>query len=296
MYQQRKYHVLIPFLAPAIILYLVFVLWPYAQSFYISLTSWRGVSANKPFVGLANFRNLVTDPFFWNALKHNGELLIVLPAVTLSLALLFAVLFTQGAKGALGAGFYRVVFFFPQVMSLAIIGVLWQFVYHPSAGLLNGFLNAAGLGRLHQDWLGNPQLALWAVAAVVIWQAVGFYMVLFIAGVQSIPTTYYEAATIDGASRWTAFWRITLPLLWNNVQVALIYIGIFALDMFTIIQVMTEGGPNRATDVVAYYLYTTAFRYSRFGYATAIGVTILFMTLTLSVLTMRVTRRERIEF
>jgi N-acetylglucosamine transport system permease protein len=125
---------------------------------------------------------------------------------------------------------------------------------------------------------------------------VGFYMVLFIAGMQSIPATYYEAAVLDGASRPTMFLRITLPLLWDHVQVALVYIGIAALDFFTIVAVMTEGGPDRASDVVAHYLYTTAFQYGQFGYATAMGVSLLLLTLALSVVTLRVTRRERIEY
>ncbi len=295
MYHQ-KYRLIIPFLFPALLLYAVFVLYPYAQSFYVALTDWKGVSANKRFVGLGNFTKLFGDPQFWNALRHNGILLVALPVITLGLALLFAVLFTQGGKGVIGANFYRVVFFFPQVMAVTIVGILWQFVYHPTLGLLNGALRNIGLGSLQRTWLGDDRTALAAVAAVVIWQAVGFYMVLFIAGIQSIPTTFYEAAVIDGANRWTMFWKITLPLLWDNVQVALIYIGIGALDLFTIIQVMTEGGPNRATDVVARYMYSTAFSYAQFGYATAIGVSLLFMTLTLSALTFALTRRERIEF
>lgn len=292
----HKYRLIVPFLAPALLLYGVFVFWPYAQSFYVAMTDWRGVSANRNFVGLANFGRLLRDPQFWNALKHNGEMLVFLPIVTLTLALLFAALFTQGGRPVPGAGFYRVVFFFPQVMAVAIVGVLWQFVYHPTLGLMNGALRQSGLGGLQRTWLGDERTALWAVAAVIVWQAVGFYMVLFIAGIQSIPVSLYEAALLDGANRWTMFWRLTLPLLWDNVQVALIYIGIGALDFFTIVQVMTEGGPNRASDVVARYMYATAFQYSQFGYATAIGVSLLFMTLTLSILTFTVTRRERIEF
>ena len=295
MYHQR-YRLIVPFLAPAILLYFVFVLWPYLQSFYVALTDWRGVSANRRFVGLSNFNRLIHDPDFWNALRHNGALLIFLPIVTLTLALLFAALFTQGGRGVPAANFYRVVFFFPQVMAVTIIGILWAFVYHPSAGLVNNFLRLVGAGGLQRTWLGDQATALWAVAAVVVWQAVGFYMLLFLSGIQSIPTTYYEAAVIDGANRWTMFWRITFPLLWDNIQVALVYIGIGALDMFTLVQVMTEGGPNKATDVVARYMYATAFQYAQFGYATAIGVALLFMTLTLSVLTLTLTRRERIEF
>jgi N-acetylglucosamine transport system permease protein len=292
----QKYRLVVPFLAPSLLLYGLFVLWPFSQSFYVALTDWKGVSPSRNFVGLENFSRLVQDPFFWSALKHNATLLVVLPAVTLILALLFAALFTQGGRGVPGAGFYRVLFFFPQVMAVAIVGVLWSFIYHPSLGLLNGFLQVIGLGGLQRAWLGDEAAALWAVAAVVVWQAVGFYMVMFIAGIQSIPSTFYEAAILDGANRWSMFRRITLPLLWHHVQVALVYIGIGALDFFTIVQVMTEGGPNRASEVVAHYMYTTAFQYAQFGYATAIGVSLLFMALTLSMLTLSVSRRDQIEF
>jgi N-acetylglucosamine transport system permease protein len=294
--QTRKYRLIVPFLAPSLLLYAVFVLWPFGQSFYVALTQWRGVSPNKKFVGLDNFDKLIHDHFFWNALKHNGIMLVVLPIITITIALFFAVLFTQGGKGVKGAGFYRVVFFFPQVMSVVIIGVLWSYVYHPTIGALNSFLGGVGLESLERPWLGDPGMALAAVTAVLVWQAVGFYMVLFIAGIQSIPVTFYEAATLDGATRWTSFRHITLPLVWEHMQVALVYIGIVALDLFAIVQVMTAGGPNRATEVVAYYMYNTAFSYSEYGYATAIGVTLLFMTLTLSVLTLTLTRREKLEF
>lgn len=292
----HKYRLIFPFLAPAILLYAVFVLWPYGQAIYISLTQWSGVAASPTFIGLGNYERLITDPHFRTALTHNFQLLILLPIVTLGLALTFATLFTQGGGGVRGAQFYRVVFFFPQVMSVVIIGVLWQYIYNPIVGLLNSSLDAVGLGGLTRAWLGDPSTALWAVAAVVVWQAVGFYMVLFIAGMQSIPVSFYEAATLDGASRWQAFWGITIPLLWDNIRVAIIYIGIACLDLFTIVAVMTEGKPNRASDVVARYMYEVAFTNSQFGYASTIGVALLALTLILSVLTLRFTQRERLEF
>lgn len=292
----HKYRVIVPFLAPAVLLYAVFVLYPYAQAFYVSTTQWRGVSANRTFIGLDNYRKLVRDENFLTALSHNAQMLIVLPVITIGLALFFAALFTQGGQGVRGAGFYRVVYFFPQVMSIVIIGVLFQYIFNPNTGILNAGLRAVGLGGLQRSWLGDEAYALWAVAAVVIWQAVGFYLVLFIAGMQSIPTSFYEAATLDGASRWDAFWGITLPLMWDNIRVALVYIGIAALDLFTIVAVMTEGRPNRASDVVARYMYEVAFTNSQFGYASAIGVALLAMTLVLSILTLRFTQRERLEY
>lgn len=291
-----KYRLIIPFLAPSLLLYAVFVLYPYIQAFWISLHQWRGVSANKKYIGLDNYEKLWDDKNFWKALTHNAEMLIVLPIFTIGLAMLFATLFVQGGRGVRGANFYRVVFFFPQVMSLVIVGILWQYIYNPNSGLVNGFLRTVGLGSLQRSWLGDTSTALWAVAAVIIWQAVGFYMVLFVAGMQSIPVDFYEAARLDGANRFAQFKDVTLPLLWENIRVAIVYIAIAALDLFTIVQVMTEGKPQRSSDVVARYMYEQAFTNSQFGYASAIGVVLLFLTLGLSVILLFFSRRDRLEF
>jgi N-acetylglucosamine transport system permease protein len=291
-----KYRLIVPFLAPALILYAVFVLYPYASAIKNSFYLWRGVSANKTYLGLDNYRKLWDDENFRTALTHNGQLLIVLPLFIISLAMLFATLFVQGGKGVRGAGFYRVVYFFPQVMSLVIVGVLWQYIYHPNSGILNEFLRAVGLDSLTRSWLGDASTALWAVAAVIIWQAVGFYMVLFVAGMQSIPWDFYEAARLDGASRFAQFKDITMPLMWENIRVAIIYIAIAALDLFTIVQVMTEGKPNRSSDVVARFMYEEAFTNSQFGYASAIGVVLLILTFILAMILMVLSRRERLEY
>lgn len=293
----HKYRLIIPFVLPTLLLYAVFVLWPYAQAFYFSLTSWRGFTTNRPFTGLDNFERLLDDRLFWNALRHNLLLLVVLPIATISLALLLSALIVHGGKGVRGGGFYRTVYFFPQVMSAVVLGVLWSFVFHPSIGLLNGFLRTIGLGRLQQTWLGDPRWVLWAIAAVAVWSGVGFFVILFIAGMQAIPMDLYEAARLDGASGWQSFWGITLPLIRDQMQVALVFVGLSALDLFALVQVMTqEGGPDRAADVVARYMYAMAFDRSLFGYATAIGVVLLFLSLGLSMLTIRLTQRERIEF
>ena len=177
----QKYRLIIPFLLPALILYGVFVIYPYIRAFYISLTSWSGVSANMPFVGLDNYVDLLTDGRFLGALGRNGQLLIVLPLGTILVALTFAALFTQGGTGIMGSSFYRVVYFFPQVISAVIIGILFQYVYNPRYGLLNTSLEKMGLDSLTRTWLGDPSTILWAIAFVAIWSAVGFYMVIFIA-------------------------------------------------------------------------------------------------------------------
>lgn len=289
----KKYHIIIPFLLPALLLYSVFVIYPYARSIYISLTKWRGLTPTPEFIGLENFQKLFSDNLFWNALGNNLVYLIFIPVITISISLYLAFLLTHGK--ARFRNFYRVTFFFPQVMSLVAIGVLWSFIYHPTIGILSSIAVALGAsGPI--AWLGNPDLALPAVGVVVIWQAVGFFMVLFIAGMESIPVSYYEAATIDGANRWDLFWKITIPLLWDTIRTAMVFLAIGAIDMFAITQTMTLGGPNRSTDVLATYVYDQAFRQSQFGYATAVAVAMFVLAFVLSLLTMRATQRESLEY
>lgn len=295
----HKYRIIIPFLAPALIIYSVFVLYPYVNAFYLSLTSWSGTSAERPFVGLKNFQNLLTDGRFLSALGTNAKFVVVLPLFTLTIALLFAALFTQGGQGIFGSRFYRVVFFFPQVISAVIIGILFQYVYNPRYGILNASLEKMGMEHLTRTWLGNAGTIFWAIAAVVVWSSVGFYMVIFMSSMQSIPTTFYEAATLDGANRWRQFVDITMPLMWETIRTAMIYISIVALDMFVIVQVMTGGSQTaaaRSVETVAIYMYIEAFSKNRWGSAAAIGVILLILTLLLSVVLMRVTKRETYEY
>lgn len=295
----HKYRLIIPFLAPAILLYGVFVVWPYAQAIYVSLTSWRGLSAHRPFVGLENYERLLGDSRFHEALARNGQLLIVLPLFTIAIALTFAALFTQGSQQVRGAGFYRIVYFFPQIIPAVIVGILWSYVYTPNIGLLNGVLRAAGLEGLTRSWLTDPGVVLWAIAAVAIWSSVGFYMVIFLASMQTIPTSFYEAAILDGATRWTSFKDITFPLIWDTIRTSIIYLAIAALDFFILVVVVSGGSTTtgaRRAEVAALYLYNQAFDSSRWGYASAIGVVLLILTLLLSVVIMRATRRETYEF
>jgi N-acetylglucosamine transport system permease protein len=291
------------FLLPPIALYVVFVVSPYAQAFQISTTDWGGLSPEYHFIGLDNFARLLDDPYVWTALRHNAILLVVLPIVTIALGLFFASMLSVGGRrnrpgvhGVRGSGVYRVVYFFPQVLSVAVIGVLWKEMYAPNSGLINGALRGIGLDSLARPWLGDPRLAFWCVLAVMVWSNVGFYVVLFSAGMQSIPREIFEAALLDGAGRLVTLVRVTVPLLWDTVQVAWIYLAILALDGFALVQIITNGGPGFSTDVIGLRLYNTAFGEAKFGYASAIGVAMLFLTLSVAVLALRMTRRERIEF
>ncbi|MEV6981787.1 sugar ABC transporter permease [Sphaerisporangium sp. NPDC051017] len=295
---------IIGFLAVPVLLYLVYVISPYAQAFSIATTDWRGVNAEPGFVGLANFRRLLDDNVFWTAVRHNGLLLILMPLGTLVIALFFAFLLhaghaggAGGVSGVRGARFYRVVFFFPQVLAVAIVAVLFQQVFRPDeSGMLNAPLMALGLEPV--GFLSDPGVAFWSILGVLVWQAVGFYVVLFSAGMASIPRDLYEAAQIDGATRGRLFFRVTLPLLWDTVQVGWIYLGIAALDVFAIVWVMTaeHGGPDHSTTVMAAEIYRNAFQYFKFGYASAMGVVLFFFTVAFAVVALRLSRRERVEF
>ena len=300
---KHKYRVIIPFLTPAVILYLVFVIYPYIRSMYNSLTSWKGVSANQKFVGLYNYDRMIHDELFWNALKHNIQYLIVIPLILISISLFLSFMISQQIRFS---RFFRVTFFFPQVISIISIGVLFSYVYHPTVGIVTSLFQAMHLEGFFQMlgfegipiWLGDPKTVRFGIGSVVVWQAVGFYMILFLAAMEAIPSTFYEAAIIDGAGRWNQFWNITLPLLWETIVTALVFSALGAFDMFAITRVMVVSGSTtgRPADVLATYLYEQAFDASRFGYATAIAVSLFLMMLFLSVFTMRVTRRESVEY
>jgi N-acetylglucosamine transport system permease protein len=306
--QHGKYRFIVGFLALPVIVYAVFVISPFVQAFQISLTDWSGLVGTARFVGFENFEKLWHNEDFWNALRHNVYMLIAVPVITLGLGLFFAFMLNVGGKrrknevitGVAGSKFYRFVFFFPQVISITIIAVIWFNIYNPDPqdGMLNSLLGAVGLDSWQNAWLGEKSLALMCIMAVMIWSHVGFYVVLFSAAMASIPRDIYEAALLDGAGRFHTFFRITLPLLWDTVQTGWVYMGIIALDGFALVQIMSVnmGGPDGATDVMPLRLYQTAFRDSQFGYASAMGVAMLIVTMTFAVLTLRFARRERIEF
>lgn len=292
------------FLAVPLLLYVVFVVSPYLQAIYISMTDWSGFSAEREFIGLANYGELLGDGRFWRAMSHNLWLLLVVPVVTLGIALFLATMTTvAGRRGSVGRGgvagsrFYQVVFFFPHVVPLVIAGVLFGFFYNPEAGLLNGLLRVVGFDWLTRAWLGDTTFALPAVMAVLIWVYIGFYYVVFSAAMRSLPVDVFEAAVLDGAGRFRMFRSITLPMITENIKTSYIYLGILMLDGFALLQVMLpDGGPDGSTEVVAQYLYRAAFTDGRFGYASAIGVALCIVTLLLAVVVLRTGRRERVEF
>lgn len=300
------------FLLPPLAVYSAFVLWPYAETFGYSLTDWSGVRPPTKLVGFKNYTKLFGDDVFMTALWHNGLLLVCLPIITIALAMFFAFMLNVGGRGGgrggvrgvRGSAFYRVVFFFPQVLSVAILIVLFQATYRSdSAGLLNGIAIKIGLTDAQHpyEWMSSPTAVMWCILAILVWQWVGFYMVLFSSAMQSIPRDYYEAALLDGAGRAQTYFRVTMPLLWDSVQTAWVYLAVAAMDAFALVSTLTPGsnyggGPDHHGEVLATYLMRNFLTFGNAAYACAMGVVIFFITLILSLVVLRVTRRERLEY
>ena len=275
------------FLVLPVVGYLVFVVSPFVQAAYFSLTDWSGFSPEMSFIGLANYAKLFADDTFMKSVFNSVVLALVLPIVTLGVALFFATLVTVGGgsqgqvRGLRFSSAYRVVSFFPYVVPAIVIGLIWAQIYDPNTGILNGVLTGLGLDQFTSfAWLGAVSTARVAVMFVIVWGLVGFYMVLFIAAIKGVPGEIYEAARIDGAGRFRTAVTITIPLIRDNVQTAFIYMGILALDAFVYMAALEPGGgPENSTLVMSQQLFTTAFTKGQFGYACAMGVLLAAITL-----------------
>ena len=280
---------------PTFLLFATFVLYPMLSSFSMSFTDWSGMGKNYKFIGLNNYRKLIGDRTVRIALKNNLILLVFVPLVTISLSLLFASLLS--GKKIREKKLYRILFFFPNVIAISVTSILWSFIYHPSVGIINGFLKAVGADFLVHTWLGESGTVVLAIGVTMIWQAVGYYMILFIAAMEGVPVDLYEAADLEGAGTLQKFFRITLPLIRNVLNVAIIFniIAVFN-GSFTFTRIMTNGGPDNKSMVLSLYMYDQAFGNGNFGYAMAVGVVILCITLVLSLINNRLSGKNDITY
>ena len=280
------------FLGLPLAIYVVFVISPFVQAFYYSMTDWSGFSKKMNFVGLSNYLTLTQDPVFIKAVLNSIFLVVVLPPLVIILSLTLATLVTIGGvtrgeiQGLKHSGIYRVISFFPYTVPAIVIGILWAQMYDPSSGLLNGILTALGFGFFKSfAWLGTESTAMGASIFVIAWSMVGFYMVLFIAAIKGIPGEVYEAARVDGAGRFRTAISITVPMIRDNIRTAYIYLGILALDAFVYMQALNSGGgPANSTVVISQHLLNTAFKKGKFGYASSMGATLAILTLLFAAL------------
>jgi len=282
-------------LLPGLAIYIPFHFLPILAVFFFSLLDWKGYSfATMKWAGLANYAALFKDQFFWRALGHNLQFVIVVVVVQTVLALALALILEQ--KFPLST-FFRGVYFMPTVLSLVVVGILFSLMLSPSQGLVNTFLRVIGLGKIQPIWLGNAKLALYVVMGVHIWKDFGLSLFLFIAGLEAIPYELFDAAKVDGATTGDIIFRVILPLLRETTTVVVILITITCFKLFDLIVVMTGGGPFFATEVLSVRMYFQSFKYSRMGYGSATAVVLFLITFTVSAVQSWLrSRGERVEY
>lgn len=246
------------------------------------------------FIGIDNYRELFADPIIPTAIANDYFLIFWKVILILLFAVFFAVALTRLKLREYG--FYRVVFFLPNIISVVVIGVLWSFIYNPSLGFLNAFLSLFTDTPVTTNWLGSAGSAIWSLLPPSVWAGIGFYMLLIIASILAIPNSLYEAASMDGAGEWKQFTSITMPLIWEQFKTSVIHITITTLNgSFIIVKLMTEGGPDNQTQVLGYYLYQMGFKQFHMSYGATIGVLILILSLLTTLILQRVLHRETIE-
>ena len=273
---------------PAVILTLMFTIWPTAQALYLSFTNATSLGLNNKFVGLDNYIYMFHDKSFIQALINTAKLMAVVPVITIFCSLVLAFVLNQCKLKEMVL--YRTLFYFPNIVSLTVVGIIWSFVFHPNVGIVNKILGAVGLESLQRSWLGDSKTALWCIAFTLLWQAAGYYMVMHIAAMDGISPEIYESATLDGASAWRKLVSITMPLMKDIIGITFVLALSGTINLsFVLSQVMTGGGPNGASSVLPQYMYTQGFVNGNFGYAMAITVFTLAISVALSMLSRKLT-------
>ncbi len=281
------------FAAPALLGLLLFVALPFVLAFVLAFTNLRlGSPLPLEFVGLEQFRRIFSDPAFLRALLNNAVFALVVVPVQTLLALGLALLLNRRLKGL---ALFRTLFFMPVVFPLSLVSVVWILIFAPGAnGMMNAFLETVTLGAWQpRDFLHDPVLALPAIMLTSVWQGVGFQMVIILAGLQAIPGELYEAAAIDGASRWRRFWHVTLPQLRNTLIFVVLVTTILAFRLFDQVQIMTQGGPRNATTTAMYEAVQAAFARQQVAKGAAITVVLFLIVLLVTVSQRRLVRQER---
>jgi raffinose/stachyose/melibiose transport system permease protein len=281
------------FLAPALTVYTVVVVYPMVYSVYLSLFRWDGISPDKVFVGIQNYVSLLTtNDVFWIALKNNSIWLVAALFLPTSIGLGFALLLNLKLRGS---HIFRSLFYFPAVLSLAVVGLIWSWIYHPTLGVLNKTLAAIGMKGLQHNWLSDPQIAIYPVIIAATWNAVGLPMLLFLAGLQTIPSELIEAAKVEGAGPIRRFYYVTFPLLRETTLIVLAITAINALKAYDIVYAMTYGGPANKTQLLSTWMYFLTYNYNTVGQGTAIAVILFVLTLIFAIPYLRIMTRKSYE-
>ncbi len=282
--------------APAVILFIIFMLVPTFNVFKMSLYKWGGYSNTKEFVGFNNFKILMEDMNFFRSFQNTVLLIACVTIVTMALSLLFAAILTR--EKIKGQNFFRIIFYIPNILSVVVISAIFSAIYDPTNGLLNSIIGIfRGADKDPILWLGDQKLVIYSLIIALIWQAIGYYMVMYMASMASVPESLYESANLEGAGRIQQFFSITVPLIWTNIRTTLTFFVISSINLsFLLVKALTSGGPDGATEVFLSYMYKQAYTNSSYGYGMAIGVVVFLFSFGLSAIVNFVTKREPLEF
>lgn len=276
------------YVVPAFLVFFVLFLLPSIIGLFFSFTNWNVMSDGIRFIGLENYKKIFMDKSMWQVFGNNTFYAVMTSLLKGAIGLLLALALNRAIKTR---NLLRTIFFLPMVISNLIVGLVFQQILHPEHGILNLFLNAVGLGALAQNWLIDPNVVMWSCVAIEVWKAAGFNMIIFLAGLQAVPQDMYEACSIDGASVWQKFKRVTFPLIMPSVVINMLLNLISGLKVFDVIFTLTNGGPGRASEVINITIFKQ-FSMGDYGYGTALN-TILFVVLSIiSVAVIRAYTRE----
>lgn len=269
------------FLAPALAIYVLVIVYPALYSMWLSLFDWDGINPTRTFVGLDNYVTLWTsNRVFWIALKNSALWTAVALVVPTGLGLILALMLNAKLRGR---AFWRAIFYFPAILSLSLCGLIWTWIYHPTLGFLNQFLGWVGLESLQHAWLSEPSIALFAVMVAAAWHNTGLPMLLYLAGLQTIPTEVLQAAEVDGVNRWQKFRYVIWPMLGETTFVVMAITFISSLKVYDVVYVMTFGGPANTTQVLGTWMYFLTYNFNRIGLGTSIAVILFGLTLIFAI-------------
>lgn len=293
----RKKISILWFLVPVTILYLGFFMYPVINSIFVSFFNWSGFSSNMVFEGIGNYRELFNDPLFQLTMKNTAIYMFFGGILTFILALIFVFIFNNGIRFK---KFFRAVIFLPNIIALIALVTIWNFIYNPNFGLINGILRAIGLDILTRPWTA-PNRAIWAVLVATVWIHAGFYTIILLSGAEKIPPYYYEASGLDGANRYQKFFKITMPLIWEELRIAVTLWLITSVKMFEFIYAFGSSGyPSEKIWTGTVYMYILSFGKRtviyRLGYASALAVILLIIIMITTAVTSRIFRRQAIEY
>lgn len=292
--KKKKLHTYaVLFILPSFLLYTLFVIVPTFGSMYLSFTSWDGISEDIRYIGFANFVEILNSPRVHNALK-NTLILTVSLVVLENIAAIAMALMVDKVKWF--RNLFRSIFYFPTLLSGIVMGFVWAMLLNYNFGVVNQILNVIGLGSWAVDWLGDPKYAMVAVVLSTVWKGAGYYMIIYLAGLQGIPAELSEAASIDGANGWQQFRFITFPLLAGSLTVCLVLSMISALKIFDQIAVMTDGGPGFATETLTYIIYKVGFGELRQGFGTALAMVLFLIIMIITIIQVKILRKREVQY